>query len=159
MKILERNPCVKNFNERPSFWQISKIISLVLLAKNFLFAWIFLFWHTIFWYLLKLIFTATTVKIKKSRNGLVWWRTRDSLSHVLKSPCSLDLNCSIFFEDLIKSIYRRCARNNFITNLKIIINRTFQRKFNKNLSLLLTGASENFPTEIKFYTGLRFSFN
>ena len=31
-------------------------------------------------------FVIPTLKIKKSRKGVVWWRTRDSLSHV--SQCS-----------------------------------------------------------------------
>ena len=41
-----------------------------------------------------------TVKIQKSRKGMVWWRTKDSLRHVSRYPSVPNIYLEIFIENL-----------------------------------------------------------
>ena len=48
----------------------------------------------------------TTVKILKSRKGVVWWRARGSLNHVSQSSARIEI-LEIFFIDLLNTIEGR----------------------------------------------------
>ena len=67
----------------------------------------------------------STVKIKKSRKGVSWWRTWDSLSNVshqwLKSPCFLDLYGT--------SKNSKCKPAFFVARILLTSEKTIRKEF------------------------------